>query len=61
MFKFQNSILNGCHDLKMFCLKLSDTAIVTKSGDYRWIVDGISKSKAISLLQNFVLVDYGYM
>ena len=35
-FKFQNFICNGCHDLTMLCLNLSDIAIITvKNIDYR--------------------------
>ena len=29
VFKFQNSICNGCHDMTMLCLNLSYIAIVT--------------------------------
>ena len=28
-FKFQDSICNGCHDLKMLCLNISDITIIT--------------------------------
>ena len=28
-FKFHNSVCNGCHDLKMLCLNLSDIVIIT--------------------------------
>ena len=28
-FKFQDSVCNGCHDLTMLCLNLSDIAIIT--------------------------------
>ena len=35
MFGFQDSIYNGCHDLKMLCFNISDIAIITvKGGDY---------------------------
>ena len=34
-FKFQNSICNGCHNLTMLCLNLSDIAkILLKDADY---------------------------
>ena len=45
--KFENSFCNGCHDLTMLCLSLSDNAIFTVKGvDYRCI---ISKSEAIHI------------
>ena len=28
-FKFQNSVCNGCHDLMMFCLNISNIATIT--------------------------------
>ena len=31
-FKFQNSICNGCHDLTMLCLNISNIAIITVKG-----------------------------
>ena len=34
-FKFQDSVCNGCHDLVMLCLSISDIAIITIEGvDY---------------------------
>ena len=54
-FKFQSSVCNGCHNLAMLCLNLSDVAIITvKSVDYRCIIHGISKSGAINLLENLL-------
>ena len=50
-FKFPNSVCNGCHDLKMLCLNLSNNAITSD----------ISKSEAIHMLQNFVLDDRGHI
>ena len=45
VFKFQDYVCNGCHDLTMLCLDLSDTAIITiKSVDYYCIMHGICKS-----------------
>ena len=36
--KFQDSIWNGCHDLTMLCLNISDIAIITvKNVYYCWI------------------------
>ena len=57
-FEFQYSICNGCHDLSMLCLNISDIAITTlKNFDYRCIIHNISKSEAIDLLENSVLED----
>ena len=34
-FKFHNSVCNGCHDLTMLCLNISNIAIITVKGvDY---------------------------
>ena len=45
VFKFQDYVCNGCHDLAMLCLDLSDTTIITiKSVDYYCIMHGICKS-----------------
>ena len=34
-FKFHNSACNGCHDLTMLCLNISNIAIITVKGvDY---------------------------
>ena len=54
-FKFQDSICNGCHDLKMLCLNISDITIITvKNVDYCCIIYNISKSEGINLLKNYV-------
>ena len=38
-FKFQDSVCNGCHDVTMLCLNISDIAIITVKGvDYRCII-----------------------
>ena len=61
-FKFQDSICNGCHDLTMLCLKISDNNIITvKNVDYRCIIHNISKSEAINLLESAVLENCGYI
>ena len=57
---FENSVLNGCHDLMILCLNISDIAIITVNGvDYRSKIHHISKSEAIYLLNNSVLDDRG--
>ena len=60
-FKFQDHVSNGCHDLTMLSVNISDIAIITvKNVDYRCIILNISKSEAINLLANSVLEDRGY-
>ena len=61
-FKFQDSVCNGCHDLTMLSVNISDIAIITvKNVDYRCIIHNIHKSEAINLLINSVLEDYGFI
>ena len=61
-FKFQDYVCNGCRDLTILCLNISDIAIITvKNVDYRWIIHNISKSEATDLLKNSVLNDRGYI
>ena len=60
--KFQDYVCNGCHDLTMLSVNISDIAIITvKNVDYRCIIYKISKSKAINLLKNCVLENCGYI
>ena len=60
--KFQDYVCNGCHDLTMSSVNISDIAIITlKNVDYRCIIHNISKSEAINLLENSVLEDCGYL
>ena len=42
-FKFQDSVCNGCHDLPMLSINISDVAIIT--------VENVNKSDAINLLK----------
>ena len=61
-FKFQDYVWNGCHDLMMLCLRISNIAIITVTGlDYCCIIYDISKSEEVHLLQNTVLEYRGYM
>ena len=60
--EFQDYVYNGCHDLTMLSVNISDIAIITiKNVDYRCIIQNISKSEAIDLLKNSVLEDRGYI
>ena len=55
-FKFQDSVCNGCLDLTLFNVNISNIAIISvKNVDYRCIIHNSSKSEAINLLKNFVL------
>ena len=55
---FQPNVCNGCHDLLMMSIYLSDFAILSiKCADYHCVINGISKSEAINLLQNIDLTE----
>ena len=59
-FKFQNFVLNDCHDLTVLCLNLGNVTIITvKDADQHCIIHEISKSAAINLSKNYVLEDRG--
>ena len=59
--KFQDSVCNGCHNLTMLSVNISNIAIITaKNVDYCCIIHNISKSEATNLLKNSVLDDRGY-
>ena len=60
-FQFQDPVCNGCHDLTMFSVNISDIATVAvKNVDYRCIIHN-SKSKASNLLESAVLKNSGYI
>ena len=51
-FKFQSYVCIGYHHVLMMSIKLSNIAISnTSSADYHCIINGISKSEALNLLQ----------
>ena len=61
-FKFQDSVCNGCHDLTMLSVNISDIVIITTENvDYRCIIHNISKSEAMNLFENSVLEDCEYI
>ena len=61
-FKFQDSVCNGCHDLTMLGVNISDIAIITvKNVDYCCIIHNISKYEGINLLKRDVLINRGYL
>ena len=46
-FEFQDSACNGCHNLTMLSVNISDIAIITiKNVDYHCIIQNVSKSEA---------------
>ena len=57
-FKFQANVCNGCRDLLMMSMNLSDIAILNiKGADYCYIISRINKSEAINLMQNIDLTE----
>ena len=61
-FKFQDYACNGCYDLVILSVNISDIAIITvKNFDYCCIIYNISKSEAIDWLKNSVLETRGYI
>ena len=49
-FIFQNYVCNGCHDLTMLSVNISNIAIITvKNVDYCCLIHNISKWEAINL------------
>ena len=46
--EFQDYVCNGCHDLTMLCLNISDIAIITiKNIDYRCIIITLANLKQL--------------
>ena len=57
-FKFQPNVCNRCHDLLMMSINLRKIAILSIEGsDYRCIINLISKTEAINLMQNANLTE----
>ena len=57
-FKFQPNVCNRFHDLLMMAMNLSDIAnLDIKGSNYGFIVSGISKNEAISLMKNAEIFD----
>ena len=55
VFKFQADVCGGRHYVLMMSINLNDIAILNICGiDYRCIINGISKSKAINLLKMLI-------
>ena len=61
-FIFQDYVCNGCHELTVLCLNISDIAVITvKNVDYRSIIHNVNKSEAMNLLENSLLEDLSYI
>ena len=57
-FKFQAYVCNGCHDVLMMSVNFNVIAILNINGaNYRCIINGISKSDVVNLLQNTNLTE----
>ena len=57
-FKFQTYVCNGCHNVLMISINLNDHTILNINGvDYCGIINGISKSDAMNVLQNADLTE----
>ena len=60
--KFQDSLCNGCHDLTILCLNISNIAIITVTNfDCRCIIYKISRSEANNFLKISFLENHGYI
>ena len=69
-FKFQYIVSNGCHDLAMLSINISDIAIIViiiiiiiiiitiEDVDYHSIIHNISKSEPINLSKNSHLYSF---
>ena len=61
-FQYQNSVCDGCLDLLIQCINISNIALINvKGADYCCTIHDISKSDAVSLLKSSVLDDCGYI
>ena len=61
VFKFQDSVCNGCHHLSKTCLIKVTAVISIENAEYCCIIHKISKSEATNLLENAVLKKFGYI
>ena len=59
-FEFSEFACNGCHDLTILRLNISDIAIITVENlDYCCIIHTVSKSEAISILKKICASNCG--
>ena len=62
LFKFQDSVCNGCNNLTMLSGNISTIPIKTvKDVDYHCIIQNNNESKAINLLESSVIENRGYI
>ena len=55
-FRFESKVHNECNDILMAAMNFNDVAILNICGvDYCYIINRISKSEAVVLLQNIDL------
>ena len=55
-FKFQPDVCNGCQDVFVISINLNDITILNINwADYRCIINRISRSDVVNVLQNAVL------
>ena len=54
-FMFQSDVCNGCHDVLMMSINLSDIASFIHDAGYCCIISELSESKAKNLMQNIGL------
>ena len=61
-FKYQPYVSNGCHDLSMVVQNLNSSVILNiKGADYKRCVVNMSKTDAISFLNNSILDNKGVL
>ena len=61
-FKYQPYVCNGCHDISMTVMNLSDFFLLNIKGvDYRVYVSGVDKNTAVYIFKNSDLVDKGVL
>ena len=59
-FWFQNYVCNGCHDLTMLGVNISDISIITIKNDC-CLIHKVRQFAAINLLKTSVLENRGYV
>ena len=61
-FKYEPNVCNKCHDLLMTAYELKNYAILNVTGvDYRCILWGTGRNKAVNILNNSKLDDEGVL
>ena len=61
-FKYLDYVCNGCNDLLILRVNISNIGIIAvKGADYCCVIYHNSKSETINLLENSVLIDSSYI